>query len=97
MQQLTFADLPLARRSDPATSHAAADASAGLRHEHEARILEALKLGPAGKDLIADRANLTGVQVARRMAKLQKLKLIAPTGRTVPSTSGRLEREWAIA
>jgi len=98
MQQLTLDDAPLARRSDPETSHAAAEASAEFRGEHHRKILEVLGwYGPLGKSGIAKLSGLDHVAVARRLPELQRKGLASPTGRTVPSTSGRLEREWGLA
>jgi len=87
---------PLARNSDPITSHMAADASKALREKHHAAILLCLRyLGRMGKDEIAAHFNcMTGVQVARRLPELQKLGLVRTTGRLVRSDTGRLEREW---
>lgn len=98
MHQLTIDDVPLARRSDPATSHAAAEASAEFRGEHQTKIIEALRwYGPMGKTGIAKTSGLDHIAVARRLPELQRKGLAKPTGRTVPSTSGREEREWSIA
>lgn len=88
---------PLARNSDPITSHAAADEAKALRHEHQALILDCLKhQGPAGKDAIARRTGLTGVQVCRRLPELAHAFLIRETGANVRSDSGRAEREWEV-
>jgi len=90
--------LPRARKRDPATSHAAAAAAASLSGEHQAAILAALaRFGALGKDGIAARTRLSGVQVCRRLPELERAGLVAPTGRTVPSDSGRAEREFRIA
>lgn len=51
--------------------------------------------GALGKDGIAQRTNLDGVAVARRLTELQRAGLICTTGKTVQSTAGRAEREWA--
>lgn len=94
---LTF-DAPLARTSDPITSHAAANAAKDLQARHHRIILVCLKQhGALGKDGIAARTNLTGVAVARRMVELERAGLAKTTGRTVPSTTGRAEREWVAA
>jgi len=96
--QLTL-DLPApaARRSDPATSHLAAAAARELQVEHQRQILTCLrKHGPLGKDGIASRTRLAGVQVCRRTVELERVKLIKPTGKRVPSAAGRPEREWRI-
>lgn len=86
---------PAARRHDPATSHAAAAAARELQARHHRQIVDCLKAhGPLGKDGIAARTSLDGVAVCRRLAELQRLRLIEPTGRTVNSTAGRAEREW---
>lgn len=87
-----------ARRTDPATSHAAADQARELAADHHGRILAALREhGPAGKSAIADRIGLDGHQVGKRMAEMQRAGLIALTGRTVQSAAGRGEREWGAA
>jgi hypothetical protein len=93
----TLSTEPLARDFDPVTSHLAAESAGDLQAAHQRAILEALRRGPAGKDLIADRSKLDGVQVARRLVELQRKVLVKPTGRQVPSNTGRLEREWQLA
>lgn len=101
MQQLSIADLdqvPLARRTDPVTSHLAAKAAAELQLAHFTVILTCLqKHGPLGKDGIVARSRLDGVQICRRLVQLERKGLAKLTGRTVPSTSGREEREWQLA
>jgi len=88
-------DAPLARRSDPATSHAAAASANELQGQHQRLILACLEQhGPLGKDGIASRTRLDGVQTCRRLTELARAGAIVWTGRTVPSTSGRQEREW---
>jgi predicted ArsR family transcriptional regulator len=98
-QQLSLLDMPpRARRTDPPTSHAAAAQSAALAARHHALIVDCLKCyGPHGKDGIAARTRLDGVAVCRRLGELERAGLIQQTGRTVPSTAGRAEREWRIA
>lgn len=87
--------IPLARRSDPATSHAAAESAKGLQAWHHTLILAALEQrGPLGKSGIARFTPLDGVQACCRLTELQRAGLIEWTGRTVPSTAGRAEREW---
>lgn len=86
---------PAARRTDPATSKAAAAEARELQARHQRLILDALKqYGPLGKDGVAARTSITGVAVCRRLTELQRAGLIAPTGRNVQSTAGRSEREW---
>ena len=87
--------LPLfaaARRSDPATSHAAAKTAPVA--EHQRIIMDALAQGPAGASGIAARCGLLPHQVNRRIHELAKGGRIVETGRTVRSNSGRSEREW---
>ncbi|MEY2875262.1 MAG: hypothetical protein RLZZ373_2633 [Pseudomonadota bacterium] len=91
-------DLPLARRLDQPTSHAAAAEAASLSVRHRLLILGSLRVdGPAGKDALARRTNLSGVQVCRRLPELEHQGLIEPTGQTVTSDAGRQEREWRSA
>lgn len=87
-------ELPLFRRTDPATSKAAGRAAREFLGDHERRILEALAAGPGTKDEIASRCGLTEQQVARRMHGLKRAGLVEPTGETRPSRSGRPERVW---
>ncbi|MDM0041853.1 hypothetical protein QTI05_22625 [Variovorax sp. J22R193] len=101
MQQLSidaFESAPLARRRDPITSHLAAEQAKEMVQVHHALILAVLrKHGPLGKDGIGARTSLTGVQVCRRLDELHDMGLIRLTGKTVMSTAGRNEREWAAA
>ena len=98
LMQATLDFEPAARASDPVTSHQAAAQARELAQQHHRIILAALEQhGPMGKDGIAARTNLTGVAVCRRLTELQRMGKIAPTGRTVLSTAGRHEREWARA
>lgn len=99
MSDLAFLDEPRrARVSDPHTSHLAAESVRELARYHARQILDCLQShGPLGKDGIAARTGMDGVQVARRTTELERLGLIATTGRTVHSLSGRPEREWHIA
>lgn len=92
--QLTMFDAPRARRSDPDTSHEAAESAKELAARHHRMILSALSIGPCGKDRIATRTALNGVQVCRRLSEMERAGLIKPTGRNVKSTAGRNEREW---
>ena len=86
---------PLARRTDPDTSHQAARQAKELAAMHQRTILACLEAhGPLGKDGIGARTQLTGHAVGKRMAELQRMGLVTLTGRNVPSTAGRAEREW---
>lgn len=86
---------PRARSTDPHTSHAAASSAKELQARHHVLILECLRrYGPLGKDGIAARTRLDGVQTCRRLTELARTGQIRETGRTVLSTAGRQEREW---
>jgi DNA-binding HxlR family transcriptional regulator len=89
--------LPLFRRTDPATSKAAAATVKTFAGEHHAAIIEALSHGPAGASGIAARCGLLGHQVNKRLGELARAGRIVKTGRTVSSSSGRGEREWRCA
>lgn len=92
--------LPLfaaARCSDPVTSHQAAAQAGGLAAKHQRQILAALLEGPAGASGIAARCGLLSHQVNKRIAELARDGRIVQTGRVVPSSSGRGEREWRRA
>ena len=91
------APLPMARGSDPATSHAAAASAKELQGQHHRTILAALEQhGPCGKDRLAAVTALTGVQICRRLVELERIGKAAPTGRTVTSAAQRQEREWRL-
>jgi hypothetical protein len=93
---LTFeSPAPLARRSDPATSHAAASSARELQADHYLKIIATLqRYGALGKDGISARCGLTSYQVSKRLTELARLGAIRATGQTVRSTAGRAEREW---
>jgi len=86
--------LPLFRRTDPATSKAAAASVKTFAGEQHAKILDALATGPAGASRIAERCGLSSHQVGKRLHELEVMGRITLTGRTVASASGRGEREW---
>lgn len=64
---------PRARRGDPATSHGAAAAATSLSGDHHMLILASLQRGAAGADGIAARCRLSGHQVLKRMAELERI------------------------
>lgn len=88
---------PRARRTDAATSHAAAASAKELQQRHQRLILATLThYGPLGKTEIARLSQLDGVAVARRMSEMQRAGWVTLTGRNVQSAAGRAEREWEI-
>jgi predicted Rossmann fold nucleotide-binding protein DprA/Smf involved in DNA uptake len=88
--------LPLARRSDPATSHAAAARVAEFAAGQHAQIIEALRQGPATVYGIAERTGIEAHAVGKRVPELAREGLIAETGKTEPSPSGRQCRLWKV-
>jgi len=87
---------PRFRNEDPITSVEASD-KVTFSGEHYDIILGCLtKYGPQGKDGIANKTNLDGNQVARRLSEMEKLDFIETTGQTVQSNAGRSEREWRL-
>ena len=87
---------PRARNDDPITSYEASD-KVGFAGDHFEIILDCLtKHGPLGKDGIANKTNLDGNQIARRLSEMKKLNFIELTGNTVKSNSNRNEREWQL-
>jgi len=91
-------DTPIAaaRRTDPVTSRIAAGKAGRLRADHKRKIVEALKISPAGSSLIAERVGLITYQVCKRTGELETDGLIELTGRRVMSASNSLEREWRL-
>jgi DNA-binding MarR family transcriptional regulator len=78
------AALPLfaqARKTDPATSHQAAR-RAPVRG-HAAKVLEALRAGPAGQTELAARCGITVAAVSKRLPELRRAGLVEKTGREV--------------
>lgn len=95
--QLAFFAEPAARQGDPETSQQAAATAKELQAAHIELIRAALaKYGPLGKDAIAARTRLDGVQICRRLSEMNRIGIAVPTGRTVQSTAGRAEREWRL-
>lgn len=89
---------PMARASDPITSHEAAAQAKELQARHHRLILAALEQhGASGKDRLAAITGMSGVQIARRLPELLKAGRVRLTGREVRSDSGRNEREWRLA
>ncbi len=85
-----------ARRSDPETSKAAAQAAERFAGGHCRLILDALAAEPGTKDEIAARCGLTEQQVARRMAKLKAVGAVLEVGEAV-SPSGNRETVYGRA
>lgn len=85
----------LARRSDPITSHEAAERVKEFAAGHHKMILDCLKEhGPLSPDQIATKIRLDKFQICRRLPELQRAGLAQPNGETRRSASGRNERVW---
>ena len=97
MQQLSFFNAALARRTDPDTSHAAARSASGVAGAHRRLILGALARRPMTSTEIARFTGLEMVQVARRMHELVELGLARDSGSRRPMESGRASIVWALA
>lgn len=99
MNQLAidFNPVRLVRRTDPITSHEAAERVKEFATGHCRLILDALsKFGPMTCDEIAQRVGLLPHQVNKRTATLYQAGKAAPTGEERMSMSGRRERVWRI-
>lgn len=99
MNQLAidFNPVTLARRTDPQTSHEAAEHVKEFAAGHIGVILKCLKEhGPLSPDQIATKTRLDKFQVCRRLPEMQRHvpQLAVPTGETRLSASGRKERVW---
>lgn len=73
--------IPLARRSDPQTSHNAAAKAAPIAPTHRNIIAACIRdHGQLTVKEIADRTDLSQYAVSKRMVELERLAIIAPTG-----------------
>lgn len=72
---------PVARRTDPQTSHDAANRAEKFAASHAGRILAALKEhGPGTPAALSGHTGLTVVQIDRRLPELRAIGLAWPTG-----------------
>lgn len=77
MTQLAFDLAPRARRTDPVTSHIAAERAQHFAGSHKDRILSALKQhGPAAPPKLEKLTGLSVVQLDRRLCEMQREGLI---------------------
>ena len=83
--------LPLARRTDPAVSHAAAAKAASVAPSQRNIIAAALST-PGTVKQISDRCGLSQYAVSKRLPELQRMGLIELTGREIDGC-----REWRKA
>lgn len=93
-------ELTRARRTDPATSHAAAAAAGELARHHAAAILGALVQAGERGLTIHEAAGVTGIDhvaVARRLPELERRGVVRATELTRLSPSRRAARVWVVA
>jgi predicted ArsR family transcriptional regulator len=84
-----------ARRTDPGTSHQAAQAAASFAGTHCERIHAALRqCGPMDPEQIGAMLGMESYSVRKRLSDCQKAGKAEPTGAIVPASSGRHQRVW---
>jgi hypothetical protein len=85
-----------ARRTDPATSHAAAELRPAARIRDRDRVLEMLRAWPDGLTDFELAQCLGGQQTSlgKRRGELVRAGLVRPTGLTRPSPSGARAMVW---
>jgi hypothetical protein len=100
-QQSIFETEPttLARRTDPATSHAAAARVREFAATHHGKILAAMRrLGNAGgAEQIAAYSKIDAYQVRKRLPELERMGFVRATEQTRQTATGRTERLWILA
>jgi predicted ArsR family transcriptional regulator len=89
----------LARKTDPVTSHLAAERVDEFMGSHHEKILICLNYyGPSNVDEIAAFTGLPSQAVNKRLPELQRLGMATPLdGVLRPSDSGRMARVWSAA
>jgi hypothetical protein len=88
-----FSPRPLARNTDPATSHQAAENAKAFARDHYALIRGVLWRPMIGPE-IAKFTGLTMEQVCRRMPELEQSGQVRLTGVTRTGPKGTACREW---
>lgn len=73
---------PLARATDPETSHEAAQTARALAADHRTRIAAALATKRGNIYELGDACGLSHVQVARRLPEMERAKTAHPTDET---------------
>lgn len=94
MNQLSLT-LPMARATDPHTSHKAAERAKVFAPSHAQRIEWAMQLhGDLTAEEIAYWSGLTVVQVCRRLPEASRFKVVTKDGQPVERDGFRV---WSIA
>jgi hypothetical protein len=95
VEQLTFAS-PVARRSDPDTSHLAAALARGNAPRHRDLALKALRAAPAGlTDFeLSEATGVPQTSIGVRRHELVKVGLVERTDTYRPSPSGARAIVW---
>lgn len=90
-----FSPIPAARRSDPETSHQAAESMRETAASQRIRIFQYLVAnGPKTADELDDALELRPTSAGRRLPELWEAGKARPTAEKVPTRSGRLARKW---
>ena len=89
-------DAAPARRTDPPTSHKAAEGAKAFAPSQKETILEALRLGPAGKTELSRRTGINDVAVARRCSELVKERKVLILSEDGVSAAGNCERVYGL-
>jgi len=84
----------LARETDPSTSKAAAESIVDALPQMKARVLTALREGPATAGEIGDRIGMPCHCVSSRLNQLRSAGLAGDTDCTRPGATGRPQRVW---
>lgn len=89
---------PLARATDPLTSHEAAARVAEFASAHHQRVMDALRRagGRAGAEQIAFVAGMDAYAVRKRLPELAEAGAVRVTDDTAMTRSGRRERIWVV-
>lgn len=92
---ISVESIRLARRTDPATSHEAAQRVQEFADSQCGKILASLiRKGPQTIDELAGNTDLTSVQIARRLKDLEVKGRAKPNGDERPGRAGRSQRVW---
>lgn len=96
--QMELSMAPRARRSDPATSHRAAESMVASAEAQRERIYWSLIRagGPLTADEIAVREGLSMEQVCRRLPELARVGRLEQLEATRPTRTGRPAQLWQL-